>query len=152
MSSEHPNSAHGDESHPVHHDVNFESRDINTGSILLSLAYLGIAVIVTFAATVLILRFTTLRAERSESSMPPSHQGVGPTMPPEPRLQGVPGHVNDPQQDLRNKIAADEKANQSYGWVDKQAGLAKIPVEDAMKIIVSKGLPAIAAPATEKKK
>lgn len=152
MSSENHNPAHGDPAHPVHEDVNFEASDINTRSILLSLLYLGIAVVITFAVTIVIFRFTSARAEHSDSDMPPSHQGVGPTFPPEPRLQGVPGHVNDPQQDHRDKIAADEKANQSYGWVDKQAGTARIPVDEAMKIIVSKGLPSVPAPAAEKKK
>ena len=152
MSSEDHNTAHAAGGEPVHDDVNFESSDINTRSILLSLLYLGIAVVITFAVTILIFRFTSTRAERSDSQLPPSHQGVGATLPPEPRLQGVPGHVNDPQQDLRNKIAADEKAVNTYGWVDQQAGIARIPVDEAMKIIVSKGLPVTPAPAAEKKK
>lgn len=152
MSSEHHNPAHGDPAHPVHKDVSFESSDINTRSILLSLLYLGLAVVITFAVTVAVFRFATARAEHSDSNLPPSHEGVGATLPPEPRLQGVPGHVNDPQQDLRDKMAADEKANQSYGWVDQQAGIARIPVDEAMKIIVSKGLPAAPAPAAEKRK
>jgi hypothetical protein len=67
-------------------------------------------------------------------------------------LQGVPGHETDPQLDLRLKRAADEAANEKYDWTDKQAGIARIPVEEAMKIIVSKGLPAVPSPAAEKKK
>jgi hypothetical protein len=74
------------------------------------------------------------------------------TMPHEPRLQGVPGHATDPQQDQRNKRDADEEANKKLGWIDQQAGIAQIPVEEAMKIIVVKGLPAVSAPPAEKKK
>jgi hypothetical protein len=29
----------------------------------------------------------------------------------------------------------------SYGWLDKQAGTVRIPIEQAMKIVVEKGLP-----------
>jgi hypothetical protein len=152
MSSENHNPAHGDPAHPVHADVNFEASDINTRSILRSFLYLGITVGVTFFVTFYIFRFMTNRAAHSDSVMPPSHQDIGPTLPPEPRLQGVKGHVNDPQQDHRDKIAADEKANQLYSWVDKQAGTARIPVDEAMKIIVSKGLPSVPAPAAEKQK
>ena len=155
MSSEHHNSAHGDSAHPVHKDVNFESSDINTRSIFLSLLYLASAVVITFAVSVVVFRVATRRAAHSDSNFPPSHYGVGPTMPPEPRLQGVEypnGDVHDPQQDLRNKTAADEKAVNTYGWVDQQAGIARIPVDEAMKIIVSKGLPVTPAPAAEKKK
>ena len=72
------------------------------------------------------------------------------SLPPEPRLQGVPGHLSDPQQDLRNKIQADTEANETYGWVDKDKGIARIPVSEAMKIIAEKGsVPA--TPAAEKK-
>ena len=74
-------------------------------------------------------------------------------MPPEPRLQGVPGHVSDAQQAMRDKVAADTAENERSGWVDEKAGIAKISVKDAMKIIAEKGLPAAApAAAPEKKK
>jgi hypothetical protein len=73
-------------------------------------------------------------------------------MPPEPRLQGVPGHEADAQQDLRDKIASDTEANDSYRWVDEKAGVAQIPVKEAMKIIAEKGLPPLPPPTPEKKK
>ena len=61
-------------------------------------------------------------------------------MPPEPRLQGVPGHGNDPQEDLREKIQADTEENEKAGWIDQSEGIAQIPVTDAMKITAEKGL------------
>jgi hypothetical protein len=30
----------------------------------------------------------------------------------------------------------------SYGWVDRNAGVVRIPIEEAMKIVVQRGLPA----------
>ena len=73
-------------------------------------------------------------------------------MPPEPRLQGVPGHPNDPQKDLREKLQADMAANEKLEWIDKNAGIAQIPVKEAMKIIAEKGLPTATAPPAENKK
>jgi len=64
-------------------------------------------------------------------------------MPPEPRLQEMPGHLTDPQEDYRLKIKADVEANNKLEWVDKQSGIAQIPVKDAMQLIVDKGFPAI---------
>jgi hypothetical protein len=61
------------------------------------------------------------------------------SLPPEPRLQGVPGHLSDAQLDMRDKTAADTSANESIGWVDKSNGIAKIPVSEAMKIIAQTG-------------
>jgi hypothetical protein len=151
MSSEH-NHAPGNGSLLINKDVNFESKDINVRSILMYLLALAVSVAIAFGVTVLILRVTEKMAVDSDRVMPPSHKDVGATLPPEPMLQGVPGHTNDPQEDLREKIASDTKANEQLGWVDRSAGIAQIPVEDAMKIIVSKGLSPGAAPATEKSK
>jgi hypothetical protein len=72
-------------------------------------------------------------------------------MPPEPRLQGVPGHTNDPQEDRREKLEQDTEANEKAVWIDQSAGIAQIPVKDAMKLIVQKGLPGAAAAPAEKK-
>jgi len=67
-------------------------------------------------------------------------------------LQGMPGHLDDPQKDLRNKLKADNSANEKLEWIDKNAGIAQIPVKDAMKIIAEKGLPGTSAAPAEKKK
>ncbi len=86
--------------------------------------------------------------------MMPARAAMGPdyrVLPPEPRLQGVPGHDADPQQDHRDKVRADNEANEKYGWVDQNAGIAQIPVKEAMKIIAQKGLPATPPAAPEKK-
>lgn len=151
MSTEHHDAGHANGQPPKNVDVNFEPTDINTRTIILYLLYLALAVAATFLISVYVLRITTKIDDKSDSAPPPVAQGIAPTMPPEPRLQGVPGHTSDPQQDLRTKTSADEAANETLGWVDQHAGIAQIPVDEAMKIIVSKGLPAATAP-TEKRK
>jgi hypothetical protein len=151
MSTEHSDAAHGNGNLPVNKDVTFEPKDINTRTIFVYLIALAVAVAGTFAITVFIYRVTSKMAEDSDRPVPPIAQGVERTTPPEPMLQGIPGHTSDSQEDLREKVAADTKANEQLGWVDRSAGIAQIPVEDAMKIIVSKGFSETAA-ATEKKK
>jgi hypothetical protein len=37
--------------------------------------------------------------------------------------------------------AAEDAALDSYGWVDKDAGIVRIPVDRAMEILAKKGLP-----------
>ena len=86
---------------------------------------------------------------------PPSRAALGADyreLPPEPRLQGVPGHRADPQQDLRDKLKADTEANRKFEWIDESSGIAQIPVKEAMKIIAEKGLPGAPVPPAEKKK
>src|SRR6476646_11366483 len=152
MSTEHHNKGQSSGQEPTHTDVAFESADINTRTILAYMFYLALAVVAAFLISVFVFRTLTSMAVNSETPPVAARQGVGPTMPPEPMLQGVPGHTTDPQQDLRNKLSADEAADQKLDWIDKQAGIAQIPVEEAMKIIVTKGLPLVPAPPAEKKK
>lgn len=37
----------------------------------------------------------------------------------------------------------------SYGWVEKDKGVARIPIEEAMRIVAERGLPKFEAPAQE---
>lgn len=143
---------------PVHDDVSFETRDINISSVLWSLVYLAVTIAISLVICVYFLRVTTNFVSGQDQPVPVVRQQMSASdeqrmsMPPEPRLQGVPGHETDPQQDLRNKIASDTEANESYRWVDEKAGIAQIPVKEAMKIIAEKGLPPLPPPAPEKKK
>ena len=152
MSTETHKPRHSEEQLPLNEDVSFEATDVETKSILTYLLYLAITVAATFAICVYIFRYSAGVAERSDTPPPPVHQGVGPTVPPEPRLQGILGHETDPQEDLREKVKADSEANEKFAWIDEKAGIAQIPVKEAMKIIAEKGLPASAAPPAEKKK
>ena len=139
---------------PRNSDVSFEARDVRVSTIYWYLFALGLATAAALVICIFILRFTTNLAASAHSAPPPSReaQSKDSRMPPEPRLQGVPGHENDPQKDLREKLKADTDANEKLEWLDKNAGIAQIPVKEAMKIIAEKGLPAVSAPPAEKKK
>jgi hypothetical protein len=155
MSTELPNQGHEAVQPPRHPGVAFEERDVQTGTIYGYLFALGLAVVAALGVCVFILRFTANFAASSDTPPPPSREALGPhyrTLPPEPRLQGVPGHGTDPQQDMRDKLKADNEANDETHWIDQSTGIAQIPVKEAMKIIAEKGLPAVSAPPAEKKK
>jgi hypothetical protein len=158
MSTDHHKSGHAVNTPadlaPRHEDVSFETRDVRATTIYWYLIALAVAVAASFAVCVSVLHVTTRLAEEADTPPPPSRAMLGPdykNLPPEPRLQGVPGHENDPQQDLREKLKADTEANESLGWVDRSAGIAQIPVKEAMKIIAEKGLPAAGEKSAEKK-
>jgi hypothetical protein len=147
--------AHAANSALPHHDtVAYEERDIKVHSIYWYLIALTISVAASFFICIYALRYTERFVARHEPPMLPARAAMGPdyrVLPPEPRLQGVPGHDVDPQQDHRDKVRADNEANEKYGWVDQNAGIAQIPVKEAMKIIAQKGLPAMPPAAPEKK-
>jgi hypothetical protein len=55
-------------------------------------------------------------------------------IPPGPRLQAT------PPRDMDELRAQDREALTTYGWVDRPGGVARIPVDRAMSILVEKGL------------
>jgi hypothetical protein len=136
---------------PLNEDVSFEPKDVRVTAILKFLLYLGIGTLLSFVIAWFV--YGGLRAYWVDSYAPPppSRAGEGPTLPPEPRLQGMPGHLIDPQKDWREIVKADTAANNQLKWIDEKEGIAQIPVKDAMELIVEKGLPVVRAMPAEKK-
>jgi len=71
---------------------------------------------------------------------------------PLPLLQGAPGRDSTATSDVPTllpledmKKVRDDTNNkaENYGWVDKQAGIARIPIDRAKEMIAEKGLPAL---------
>src|SRR5205823_3522166 len=60
---------------------------------------------------------------------------------PDPRLQ------RDPESELAQVQEEQLSRIHSYGWVDRRAGIARIPVDRAMDILARTGLPKVPAPA-----
>ena len=54
---------------------------------------------------------------------------------PAPRLQ------SSPAADLRELRAAEDAVLNSYGWIDRQAGVIRIPIERAIDLTSERGLP-----------
>lgn len=157
MSTENHNPEHGGEP-PVHKDVAFEARDLRPKTLIWALFYLALTVVISFVICKFVYDYTTKLAESEHEAPPAVWQNASPEkradseVPPEPRIQGLPDHPNDSQEDLRQQIKRDTEANRRLGWVDEKAGIAQIPVSDAMKLIEEKGLPSVPAPASEKPK
>jgi len=54
---------------------------------------------------------------------------------PQPRLE------TDETMEINNFRMEEEQTLNSYGWVDQQAGVARIPIDRAMALLVQRGLP-----------
>jgi hypothetical protein len=111
-----------------------EERDVQLRPLIISGMSLAIlAGLSLFAMWLLFDYFAALRA-RLEGAPSPVFEARRP--PPEPRLEV------SPQQDLRQIRAADMAVLSSYGWVDRQAGIVRIPIERAIELLAEHGLPA----------
>ncbi len=58
---------------------------------------------------------------------------------PQPQLQKT------PMLDLKTIREAEDQVLATYGWVDRQKGVVRIPIERAMELLAQRGLPARAA-------
>jgi hypothetical protein len=117
-------------------DVHHETSDVDIRAVLgfgLGLLLAGIVI------HILIWLLFTFFSERQASHVAPEFPlaaGQENRLPPEPRLQTT------PRQDLRDFRAQEDAILESYGWVDKNAGIVRIPIERAMQLTVEQGLPA----------
>jgi hypothetical protein len=131
MADTHSTPAHADQA-AVHH----ETSDVSLGGILGFAAGLLIAaVLIHLLIWLLFLAFSEREARRATLTFPLA-AGQAQRLPPEPRLQ------TNPRQEMRDLRAAEDAVLNSYGWVDKNAGIVRIPIGEAMKLTVQRGLPA----------
>jgi hypothetical protein len=56
-------------------------------------------------------------------------------VPPAPRLQVA------PKADLAGVRAAEREQLEGFGWVDRERGVTRIPIERAMRLLSERGLP-----------
>ena len=72
----------------------------------------------------------------------PPRQGIVTPMAPAPNMSPEPDLQVASSRDYQEIRAAEEAQLHSYAWVDRQAGIAAIPIERAMEILSRRGLPA----------
>lgn len=133
--------------------ITFEARDLRANNIIIiGLGLLAVILLSLFISYETYRHFMTQIGREQESKiLSPLRTGQPAPLPPEPRLQGAPGHPMLGPAELQSVLQAANQQLDSYGWVNQQAGIAHIPVRDAMRLLVQKGLPAVppvpAAPA-----
>lgn len=116
-------------------EVVHEESDVNVRAILGFGAAMLIAGAVIHVLLALLFGYFSRQAEPAARAFPLSAEYEN-QLPPEPRFQRY------PQQDMRELRAREEAILKSYGWVNQDAGIARIPIEEAMRIVVERGLPA----------
>jgi hypothetical protein len=127
---------------PHHDDVAHEASDVNFRAIVqFGVGFLVLGAVV-YLVVWLFFGFLSERASRASGQLAyPLAAGQQDRVPPEPRLQ------TNPRADLRELRESEDKRLDSYGWVDRNAGIVHIPIDDAIKLTLQRGLPS--RPATE---
>jgi hypothetical protein len=122
---------HAEHNPAVHH----ETSDVNIRGIFgFAVGLTAVCLFVALVVWVLFKYFATREATRVAPQYPLAATQEQ-REPPEPRLQ-----IN-PREDLQDLRAQEDQILSRYGWVDKNAGVVRIPIEEAMKLTVQRGLP-----------
>ena len=120
------------ERHPKHGEEGYEHADANVRSIYRFGAALAILILVVMWAMVHTYNFFAKHESLGPPASPFENQRE---LPPQPRLQP------HPATDLKRYCEVEQEQLSTYGWVDKNNGLVRIPVDRAMDVVLQKGLP-----------
>ncbi len=115
-------------------DLKYETEDFSPRGIrwfTAGLAVLAVMVLVSMGALLWFL-----------SGGWPPRQGIVTPMVPAPNMSPEPDLQVASSRDYQEMRAAEEAQLHSYRWVDREAGIAAIPIERAMELLASRGIPA----------
>ena len=108
----------------------YESRDIGMRPIVLvAAALVGVTALVQVAIFFQMGRLWHVRQKELPPPVPVAE--ALPTAPPEPRLQIA------PSLDLKGLRAAEDAQLHGYGWIDRKAGVVRIPIERAIELMTT---------------
>lgn len=125
--------AHGGST--AHEETHHEGSDVDVAPVFKFLGYLaGFAVLVHLAVW-LMLGFFQRQASGQQEVRYPLATGQGERLPPEPRLQV------EPRADYEAYRQREQQLLDRYSWVDKNAGVVRVPMDRAMQLVVEKGIP-----------
>jgi hypothetical protein len=108
----------------------------------------GIALMVLVVSTMFFMRM--LAGYLSAAERAAGRPAAGRDAPLLAPLASEPPLSAAPAADLQSLRAAEDDALASYGWVDREAGIARIPIERAVQIFAESRMPAVLPTEQEK--
>ncbi|MGH9717999.1 MAG: hypothetical protein ACRD4R_14910 [Candidatus Acidiferrales bacterium] len=114
----------------------YEKRDASISTLLQFGFWLAVVIVITLFAMAWAFNYFSRVAPLGAPAAPSAV--VNPNvreLPSGPMLQAT------PHQDLVDFCRQQERRVNTYGWVDRQQGIVRIPISRAMDLILAKGLP-----------
>ncbi|HEX5463010.1 MAG TPA: hypothetical protein VFX20_23830 [Steroidobacteraceae bacterium] len=105
-------------------EVDHERSDLSLSAV--AIVALGVLLLLGVAPLIMIGAFPRARGDVDR------HLSI---TPPQPRLQ------TDPEADLAAYVRKERHLLNSYGWVDREHGIAHVPIEIAMERLARTGIP-----------
>jgi hypothetical protein len=133
--------------HNDQHNLQPESSGIKPKPIIWFLVILTVSTILVFVIVEgMLYGFKKLEEATQTQPVTALPEGKERRLPPEPRLQGAPDGPDNqrsllPLDDMEQYRKQTDQSARSYGWVNKDSGVARIPLDRAKTLIVERGLP-----------
>jgi hypothetical protein len=135
MAELHQPHAHGRDAAP-NPEIHHEESDVDIRGIFAFGIALTFLTIVIYLVVGVLFKYLDMREQRQPMPEYPLAATKENRLPPEPRLQ------THPRQDLADLRSREEQALTGYSWVDRNAGIVRIPIDEAIKKTLERGLPA----------
>jgi hypothetical protein len=113
--------------------LGFEPRDVSTRGLVYFLLIVAVFLALTCLGLQALFAHYT-KADIPKAVVQPLFDDVRP-LPPPPRLQTT------PRADLQDYLQSEQRLLESSGWIDQKNGVARIPIDRAMVVLLQKGLP-----------
>jgi hypothetical protein len=155
--------SHGDSHGSGHHyspeelhnyDVAHEESDINIRALIWSAVVLAGVCLTTAALMVGLFKVLEAQARTRDPKLSPLAMPAT-VMPPTTNTSPEFGSAPEPRlltsepTALRQLRTQEQETLHSYGWVNEQAGVARIPIDEAKKLLLERGLPVRPEPTTD---
>jgi len=138
----------------VNPETHHEKSDVNVRALIwFVVIFIAFAIVTHIFLWLMFKYFAGLARGATNSPLTSLSRSVDANVPPVPRLQpfqtrGTDGVVmapnaSTPAVDMTLMRAEQDKALTEPGWVDKEKGIARIPIEDAKRLVVQRGLPVV---------
>jgi hypothetical protein len=114
----------------------YEHTDANIWAIAKFGLWLAVTALIVHVGMGLMYALLIERATETTEQRYPLANGNDAKLPAEPRLQQYP-HL-----EMQTYAESQRQRLESYGWIDKEQNRVHIPIEDAMRLTVERGLPA----------
>jgi hypothetical protein len=113
--------------------LRFEPSDVSTRGFLYFLLATGLLLVITCLAMAGLFAYYK-KMHLPEAVVTPLFQDLRPLAPP-PRIQVAPANDIVDYRDAQARLLG------SYGWIDQKKGIARIPIDRAMELLLRQGLP-----------
>src|SRR5438067_3866093 len=131
----------------VNPETHHEKSDVNVRALLWSMAIFVVFAAVSHFVLYGMFKFFAARA-RNTTVAPLTSMAPGSSVPQQPRLQPFPNqdqrgremppNVSTPIVDMEEMRATEEQALRNPGWVDRQKGIVRLPIDVAKQLSVQR--------------